>query len=312
MKIFVIQKEYQIVSFKKIHIPKIMNLYNLAYNREKPLKTFNYKLDKTPYGNPIGYLMKYKKIIVGFYVIIPIVIKLKNKKVKGGLSVLTMTHPEHQRKGIFKKLAKKTYNTAKKRGYKFVVSFSVNKNSVDGFKKLGFFTEPIYHRNIFSRNKKIDKYPTLFENKFPNEIEKLWEYFESKNEFNIQPFKNKKYFDWRYIKNPTKYYTIFQKGKYFIILKKYRGILNIVDFFGNVSDLNKKIIDIAIKEAKRMNCHEITTWWPNTKNLKIDKSMSKKIKTPNYFVIKKIDSNLTSEILELRKWYFTMADSDIF
>ena len=46
-------------------------------------------------------------------------------------------HPNFQRKGMFSKLAEKTYELAKKDGYDFVYGIS-NKNSTSGFIKLNF------------------------------------------------------------------------------------------------------------------------------------------------------------------------------
>lgn len=307
------QDKYQIISFKKIHIPEIMDLYYKAYNRKKPLKIFKYKLDKTPYGKSIAYLMKYKKSIVGFYVIVPIIMKVNDKKILGGMSFLTMTHPDHQRKGIFSRLAKKTYSAAKKKGYKFIVSFSINKNSVNGFKKLGFVTNSIYYTKISLKNKLNEKYLSSVENGFPKEIEKLWNEFENRKQYKIQPEKNDKFLQWRYKKNPIKYITIFEKGKYFIILKKFNNILHIIDFFGNINNLDEIVIKSALQEGRKLHCNQITTWWPkNPHYKKIKKITLKKIKSPNYFGIKKLDKNLTSDILELKNWYFTMAESDVF
>lgn len=306
------QNKSQIISFKRSDIPKIRELYKLSSQKTKPLKIFDYKLSKTPDGAPIGYLMKYEKTIIGFYVIIPITIRIKNKKILGGLSFFTMTHPEYQRKGVFSKLARKTFSTAKKRGYKFVVGFSTNKNSVNGFKKLGFSIKPIYFRKIFLKKNKPKKIYHISKNNTPQEIEKLWENFEGKKQFKIQRIKNKKYFDWRYTKNPIKYFIYFEREQYCIILKKYNEILNVVDFFGNASNLEEIIADITIKKARELNCKKITIWWPKIKNHKAKKYFSKEIQSPNYFAIKKLDSNLTSDILELKNWYFTMSDSDIF
>ena len=313
VKTLVRQDKYQIISFKKTHITEIRDLYYKAYNRKKPLKIFKYKLDKTPYGKPIAHLMKYEKSIVGFYVIAPIIIKVNDKKILGGMSFLTMTHPDHQRKGIFRKLAKKTYTVAKKKGYKFILSFSVNKNSINGFKKIGFVSNPIYYTRISLKNKLAEKYPSSVEKRFPKKIEKLWNEFENRKHYKIQPEKNNKFIQWRYKKNPTKYITIFEKGKYFIILKKFNNILHIVDFFGNINNLDEIVIKSAIQEGKKLQCDQITAWWPKNLNYKkIKKITLKRIRSPNYFVIKKFDKNLTSDILELKNWYFTMAESDVF
>ena len=60
------------------------------------------------------------------------------QKKKGLLSLNTATHSGHQGKGLFVKLADRTYQYAADNGYDFVIGVA-NQNSVHGFtKKLGF------------------------------------------------------------------------------------------------------------------------------------------------------------------------------
>lgn len=307
------ENEYEIVSFKKIHISKIRDLYNKSYNKNKSLKIFNYKLNESPYGKPIGYLMKYKKIIVGFYVITPIIVKINCKNILGGMSFLTMTHPDHQRKGIFTKLAKKTFSTAKKKGYKFIFGYSANKNSIDGFKKLGFTHNTIYYYELNKKNKLSKKYLKSLTNNFPNGIDSLLEECKETKQNKIQLLKNKKFLQWRFEKNPTNYLTVYKENQYFIIFKKFDNILHIIDFFSKSNNFKEILIKTAIQEAKRLKCDKITTWTPKITNQKINnKNSLKKKKSPNYFVIKKLDSKLNSDILELKNWHYTMTNSDIF
>ena len=77
--------------------------------------------------------------MAGHYATIPVKMKLDGKVVKGLLSLNTATHPKHQGKGLFTKLANATYDYAKENGYKFVIGVA-NANSTHGFlKKLGFY-----------------------------------------------------------------------------------------------------------------------------------------------------------------------------
>ncbi len=313
VKTGIVENEYKIISFKKIHISKIRDLYIKSYNRNKSLRIFNYKLDKSPYGKPIAYLMKYKKLIVGFYVITPVIVKINGKNVLGGMSFLTMTHPDHQRRGIFKRLAKKTFCTAKKKGYKFVFSYSVNENSINGFKKLGFTYKIIYHYELNKKSKLSKKYLKLIKNNFPKKIDSLLEECKEIRQNKIYILKDKKFLQWRFEKNPTKYFTVFEENQYFIIFKKFDNILHIVDFFSKSDNFKEILIKTTIQEAKRLKCNKITTWIPKITNQKINKENSlKKEKSSNYFIIKKLDSKLTSDILELKNWHFTMTESDIF
>ena len=90
-----------------------------------------------PLGRPVGYNAYSKGKLVGHYVCIPSSWSYENKTYKGLLSLNTAVHPDFQRKGIFSKLAEKTYNFAQKDEYDFVYAVS-NSNSTHGFMKLGF------------------------------------------------------------------------------------------------------------------------------------------------------------------------------
>lgn len=97
---------------------------------------WQYKLN--PHGEVLGYDAFYNNELVAHYVTIPVLYEINGKQKKGLLSLNTATHPNHQGKGMFTKLATKTYETAKEKGFKFVIGVA-NQNSTHGFiKKLGF------------------------------------------------------------------------------------------------------------------------------------------------------------------------------
>lgn len=91
-----------------------------------------------PHGQVIGVDAFLGDNLVAHYAIIPRRYRLGTQIFDAALSVNTATHPLHQGKGLFTKLAEITYQLAAQRGVKFVVG-AANANSVGGFtRKLGF------------------------------------------------------------------------------------------------------------------------------------------------------------------------------
>lgn len=97
---------------------------------------WQYKLN--PHGEVVGYDAYFNDELVAHYVTIPVLYLIHGKETKGLLSLNTATHKNHQGKGLFTKLATKTFEEGTNLGYKFVIGVA-NENSTPGFiKKLGF------------------------------------------------------------------------------------------------------------------------------------------------------------------------------
>ena len=91
-----------------------------------------------PDGQVVGYNAWLDAVLAAHYVTIPLVARLQGVEERGLLSLNTATHPVHQGKGLFTKLANATYAHARDQGYSFVVGVA-NASSTHGFiKKLGF------------------------------------------------------------------------------------------------------------------------------------------------------------------------------
>ena len=91
-----------------------------------------------PDGHAVGFNAWAGEVLAAHYVTIPLRAMVFGKEERGLLSLNTATHPEHQGKGLFTKLAKATYERAAAEGFSFVVGVA-NLNSTHGFtKKLGF------------------------------------------------------------------------------------------------------------------------------------------------------------------------------
>jgi GNAT superfamily N-acetyltransferase len=91
-----------------------------------------------PDGIIVGFNASLGDSLAAHYVTLPMQAIIRGQKKKGLLSLNTATHPDHQGKGLFVKLADRTYQYAADNGYDFVIGVA-NQNSVHGFtKKLGF------------------------------------------------------------------------------------------------------------------------------------------------------------------------------
>ncbi|MFA0049348.1 GNAT family N-acetyltransferase [Vibrio sp. 10N.261.51.F11] len=88
-----------------------------------------------PVGDAIGYNAYCNGELIGHYSCIPLQAYVSGEKSNGLLSLNTATDPAFQGRGLFKKLANKTYNSAKDLNYKFVCGVA-NSRSTRLFTKL--------------------------------------------------------------------------------------------------------------------------------------------------------------------------------
>ena len=91
-----------------------------------------------PLGAPVGFNAYAGGELAAHYSTIPVAAMFDGVPSKGLLSLNTATHPAHQGKGLFTRLADLTYARACELGYEFVVGVA-NANSTPGLtRKLGF------------------------------------------------------------------------------------------------------------------------------------------------------------------------------
>ena len=116
------------------------NLLQLVFaNKKFSTEYLNWQYNENPDGKAVGFnAYSENGELAAHYVTQPMNAILFGKSAKGLLSLNTATHPNHQGKGLFTELAKKTYKLARELGYEFVIGVA-NQNSTHGFiNKLGF------------------------------------------------------------------------------------------------------------------------------------------------------------------------------
>ncbi len=91
-----------------------------------------------PNGQFIGYDAFYNGELVSHWATLPILYNIKGKSTKGLLALNLVTHPKHRMKGLFIKIANRTFEEAFNLGYEFIIGVA-NQNSTHGLvNKLGF------------------------------------------------------------------------------------------------------------------------------------------------------------------------------
>jgi hypothetical protein len=130
-----IEQSYQI---QQLTEERLYDLFRL-FKSSKPgfHKSFNYYKEKYNTShtglNFIGYLAyDLNGIPAAFYGVLPVMGILNGELMLIGQSADTITHPKHQKKGLFIFLATKTYKLAQEKGVKFLFGLP-NSNSYPGF-----------------------------------------------------------------------------------------------------------------------------------------------------------------------------------
>lgn len=117
---------FEEVSFK--NLKDIKYLISAVYNREEDIEIIKKKYDTTNFGEfTIGYIAYSVKNDEpsGYYGVFPTRFDFKGKSILAAQSGDTMTHPNHRRKGLFTKLANKTYKLAQEKKVEFIFGFPV-------------------------------------------------------------------------------------------------------------------------------------------------------------------------------------------
>ena len=132
--------EYEIKQLKfddgEVSLKQLVNLQNIVYEGKHSFNIEGFKrwYVDNPMGRVISFNAFYNNELVAHYACIPIKMMIEDRVVLGLLDMATVTHPNHRGKGLFKKLARITYDYAKENGFEFVIGVA-NANSFPGYMK---------------------------------------------------------------------------------------------------------------------------------------------------------------------------------
>lgn len=119
-------------------IDSFLESASLAHKQEKKTEEwFYWKFRDNPYGESILACAEENGIIAGCVAFGMQDFVLDSNVIKGAMSFETFVHPDHQGKGLFKKLINVAEKEATNRGIKLLLNFP-NSNSLTGFLRLGW------------------------------------------------------------------------------------------------------------------------------------------------------------------------------
>lgn len=122
-------------------LKKILNLQNIVYEGQHVfhIEPFRNWYLNNPMGKVISFNAFYGDELVAHYACSPYKMLIEGREVLGLFDLATVTHPDHRGKGLFKLLAKSTFDYAKQQGFEFVLGVA-NANSFPGYMKYFPFT----------------------------------------------------------------------------------------------------------------------------------------------------------------------------
>jgi hypothetical protein len=139
-------ENYRVERLSQENILHLISLYDKVFRIRISEEYLQKKYNTLKFGaSYIGFIsFSSSGSPVAFYGVIPSVVQVDGKKMLAAQSADTMTHPDHQRQGLFVTLATKTYDLARAEGIQFIYGFP-NEASFPGFKKMGwkFLPDPL-------------------------------------------------------------------------------------------------------------------------------------------------------------------------
>ena len=310
----------QIRQATETDIPGILTVLKASLGETSSKKTeevWRYKHIENPFGESLVLVAEESEVIIGVRAFMRWQWKRGEKVYSAFRAVDTATHPDHQGKGIFKKLTLAALKIGKENKDHFVFN-TPNTQSKPGYLKMGWQEVGKVHTHIvpvspLSWNAKLPgKYP-INGNGVNSALIPMWN--NNLNRTNLlYTSKSIKFLEWRYKKNPLQKYRIEANENYFIAgyVKQQKHIKEL-----RISEL------IVLNEEAKKDCTKVIKDWAREYGVHFI-SYNDPIKL-NLFKIK-ISGNfgpvltyknlgideLQSEYLELNKWAYSLGDLELF
>lgn len=257
--------------------------------------------------------------LVASYSAFPVQLKFNENFYETLMSMTTMTHPNWQGRGLFRKLAADLYSKAE--GLQIAAIFGFpNANSHATFSgKLEWsdiYEIPtlVFHMNDSSSAKLVLSPEVDRDDCF------ILHYPDLPNDGLIRIHRSNKYLSWRYFKNPVntyKNYVISNDGivSSYVVTKHYGAGVDLVDIQASSSEEAMILLQHIARESLDHGARHLSCWAPTHHFIH---SVLEKIGFENeapvtYFGGRELmPSAMPSDWLSYKNWYIQMGDSDVY
>ena len=282
-------------------------------------KVWQYKHTDNPFGKSIVLIAVENEKIIGVRAFMRWEWEYASKKYKALRAVDTATHPEHQGKGIFKKLTLKAVDLAKLNNDNFIFN-TPNDQSRPGYLKMGWKQVGKVYVGLkpslsFLNPRKSQQAYSIKKNISQTEIEVLCTNWNKTLEAKSGLFtpKSAEMLRWRYEENPLQSYEVIAgKGYYLAAYIKKRGRFKefrISEYIYDQNLLDKKELNKIIKKIiSKFSCHLIS-FSPSLLDLNAKKGNLGPMLTFNALNMSNKENDFT---LKISNWNNSLGDLELF
>lgn len=233
-------------------------------------KLWSWKHEENPFGPSFILLAEEDNQVVGVRAFMQWTWQWKNETYRAIRAVDTATHPQHQGKGIFKKLTLQQIDKCKQEGIHFVFN-TPNNQSMPGYLKMGWEKQGRMNLKIKLVRPVSLAYAKFFnpkkhlthEDRTPVQEWPVVDLFKS-----YQPLQNylttavtREYILWRYARNPLFRYNYFTDHKNYVLISRikthsFSNELRLVDFILLSPGEHNHKISSHLKKAVSRFCRD--------------------------------------------------------
>lgn len=265
--------------YKKVETPnfeRFSEMYRLCFNSQVDEKYFLWKYRENPAGEEVAFEALHEGKVAGFYGVIPEFYTINGVKTTIHQSMDTMTHPDYQKRGLFTKLARMTYD------YIFETEKRINLIGIAGITSFYGFVNKLDWQNILKINylfsyrglfkaKNLLKRKEWLQCRRINRFDASFNEFFSKKEKRAKIYKlyNDEILNWKICSNPVKKFDCLEISGdeeiigYCIYRVEESGRCQIyyLDFLH--PDIEEKYLSSFLAELyEKTKSHSIFTWQP--------------------------------------------------
>lgn len=302
----------------------ILQLFEQSFGRPMGLDYWNWRFRDNPATGPAISLAWDGGKLAAHYAVSPVVMQIAGEPRLTALSMTTMTHPDFRGQGLFVRLASDLYDRLQQQGYFMVWGFP-NDQSHRGFVRDLAWRDigeiPMFQSDLSSLREQpraSDAVQELLG--FDARADRLWSTICSDYDLSVQ--RDRRFLDWRYSLNPQNKYRIlgYSQGDEllgYVVFKSYQAEVDIVDVLA-VEDrsigveLVRGVMALALQEE---GARGLNMWQPFRYglHLELEKLGFRNGSPVTYLGARLLNKvRVSLDVTDLRRWHFSMGDSDVF
>ncbi len=304
-------------------IPDIVQVLKASLGEQDlPLseEIWSYKHVTNPFGRSVVMVAEENKTIIGVRAFMRWQWKLGGKVYNTFRAVDTATHPEHQGRGVFKKLTLKAVEVAQENGDQFIFN-TPNEQSMPGYLKMGWeqvdklkvALRPSY--KSFWKITETNADYSINLNCSSEKVEKLCDEWNKKYENSKSLFtpKSALFLNWRYENNPLQQYEVFANEDLYIAayIKYRKGIKEL------------RIAECIYRDDSKLEIVKLIDAWANKFGAQFISYSPKLLELKYNLINSNIGPTLTIRDLNLSEgenrkfkkidtWNYSLGDLELF